>query len=232
MIHDEIALWGLTDQSPISEVLDKSFHFLKEQGGRVSLSTLKDGYPESRIISVQCMSDGDIYFMTSRGKPFYQQLLAQSHISIASLLDDTHHCIRIRAVAEECTAPEIYQEYAEKNPGTMKMYRHNTDIIALFHLVRGTGEILHLYRDDMIRRLRFGFGGETPEELTYYISEHCTGCGRCFDSCAEHSIYRSEDGKYHIRSMDCDDCGICYTKCPLAGVALINRLDNKAVDKC
>ena len=33
----------------------------------------------------------------------------------------------------------------------------------------GSGEILHLYRDDMVRRLRFGFGGEKPDPMTYYI---------------------------------------------------------------
>lgn len=224
MIYDEIALWGLTDQSTIAEILDTSFFYLKKQGGRVSLSTIKNGYPESRIISLQRFSDGNLYFMTSRGKPFYQQLLLQPRIAISTLLDDTHHCIRIKAVVEECVEPSVYQEYAEKNPGTLEMYRYNTDIIVLFRLTRGTGEILHLYRDDMIRRLRFGFGGDKPEELTYYISDKCIGCGCCFAHCAEHSIYRSEDGKYHIRSMDCDDCGICYTKCPLAGTALVNRL--------
>lgn len=225
MIHDEIPLWGLTERSSIPEIMEKSFQFLRQQGGRVSISTLKHGLPENRIISLQRLSDGELYFMTSRGKPFYRQLQEQPHVAIASLLDDTHHCIRIRAAVEECTDPAVYRDYAEKNPGTMKMYRYNTDLIVLFRLARGTGEILHLYRDDMIRRLRFGFGGERPEELTYFITERCTGCGSCFDHCAEHSIYRSEDGKYHIRSMDCDDCGICYTKCPLAGTALINRME-------
>lgn len=229
MIWDEIALWGLTDRSSIPEILDKSFQYLSAQGGRVSIATLKDGRPENRIISLQRMSDGGVYFMTSRGKPFYWQLLEHPYIAAASLLDDTHHCIRIKARVEECADPAVYREYAEKNPGTMEMYRYNTDMIVLFHLVRGTGEILHLYRDDMIRRLRFGFGGETPESLSYYISEQCTGCGRCFDSCAERAIYRSEDGRYHIRSMDCDDCGICYTKCPLAGTALINRITDAAL---
>ncbi|NLD87232.1 MAG: ferredoxin family protein, partial [Clostridiales bacterium] len=153
----------------------------------------------------------------------YAQLKAIPRISVATLLEDTHHSLRINATVEECKDPARYKEYAKGNPGTMKMYRFNTDLIVLFKLVRGYGEIFHLYRDDMVRRLRFGFGGETPPELSYYITDECTGCGACFDSCAEHSIYRTDDGKYHIRSMDCDDCGICYTRCPLAGTALKNR---------
>lgn len=225
MIYDEVALWGLTDQNSISEIWEKSFEYLSAQGGRISIATMKNGVPESRIISMQRMSDGMVYFMTSRGKPFYQQLKKYPRIAASTLLDDTHHCIRIKATVEECTDTFCYQEYAEKNPGTMKMYRNNTELIVLFRLVSGTGEIIHLYRDDMIRRLRFGFGGERPEELTYYISDKCIGCGNCYENCAEHAIYRGEDGKYHIRSMDCDDCGICYTRCPMAGSAMISKIE-------
>ena len=73
MIHDEIALWGLTDLSPVDEIWEKSFQFLREQGGRVSVATVKNGNPESRIISIQRFSDGNVYLMTSRGKPFIKR---------------------------------------------------------------------------------------------------------------------------------------------------------------
>ena len=65
MIRDEVALWGLTDESPIEEILDTAFRFLKAQGGRLAIATLHDGMPDSRIISIQRMeTDGGIYFMT------------------------------------------------------------------------------------------------------------------------------------------------------------------------
>ena len=225
MINDELALWGLTDENTIDEIWDTTFKYLEQQGGRLAISTLQNGVPQSRIISVQRMeADGGIYLMTSRGKPFYKQMKENPNIAAATLIDDTHHSFRLKAVVEESTDPAIYAEYARKNPGTMKMYRHNTDLIALFKLKTGTGEILHLYRDDMVRRLRFGWGGGVPEPLTYYMTDACTGCGICYDVCAEHSIVKTEDGKYQIRSMDCDDCGICYTKCPLKGTAMKSRI--------
>ena len=227
MIYDEVALWGLTDQSSEQEIWDQIFSIFRRMGGRASIATVKDGKPQTRIISLQRMSDGNIYLMTSRGKPFYQQLKENPWIAAGSLLEDTHHSLRINARVEECTDPAIYAEYAATNPGTMRMYRHNTDLIVLFRLAAGHGEILHLYRDDMVRRLRFGFGGETPPPLTYYITDACIGCGACYDHCAEQSIERTEDGKYRIRPMDCDDCGICYTKCPLAGEAMICRLTDE-----
>ena len=227
MIYDEIALWGLTDQSSEQEIWDQIFAIFRRMGGRVSIATVKDGKPQTRIISLQRMSDGNIYFMTSRGKPFYRQLKENPWIAAGSLLEDTHHSLRINARTEECNDPAIYAEYAVGNPGTMRMYRNNTDLIVLIRLAAGHGEILHLYRDDMVRRLRFGFGGETPPPLTYYITDACIGCGACYDSCAEQSIERTADGKYRIRPMDCDDCGICYTKCPLAGKAMICRLTDE-----
>lgn len=225
MIYDETALWGLTENSSQEEIWEIIFKRLREQGGRVSIATVRDGKPDSRIISLQRMSDGYIYFMTSKGKPFYRQLKETPYIAASSLIEDTHRSIRLRARAEECTEEAVYKEYAEKNPGTMKMYRYNTDLIVLFRLSQGNGEIFHLYRDDMVKRLRFAFGGDKTDKLSYYISGKCSGCGVCFASCAEKAIYMDGDGKYHIRESDCDDCGICYTVCPLAGTALINRLD-------
>lgn len=226
MIYDEVALWGLNDQSSEQEIWEQIFSIFRKMGGRASIATVKDGVPQTRIISLQRMSDGNIYLMTSRGKPFYRQLKENPRIAAGTLLEDTHHSLRIMARVEECEDPAIYNEYAATNPGTMRMYRYNTDLIVLFRLAAGHGEILHLYRDDMVRRLRFGFGGELPPPMTYTITDACIGCGACYDSCAEQAIYRSDDGKYHIRAMDCDDCGICYSKCPLAGTAMISRLDD------
>lgn len=226
MIYDEIALWGLTDESSLDEIWDVINERLLKTDGRMGIATLKDGLPHTRIISIQRFSDGNLYIMTSKGKPFYRQLKETPYISASSLMEDNNHCIRLHSEVEEVTDPACYKEYADHNPGTMKMYRNNPDLIVLFRLCRGTGEILHLYRDDMIRRLRFGWGGAEPEPLSYYVDETaCIGCGHCFENCAEHAIFRTEEGKYQIRNMDCDDCGICFTKCPLAGTALKNRWD-------
>lgn len=225
MIQDEIALWGLTDESSVAEIWNEAFNRLKAQGGRVSIATVRDGMPESRIISLQRFTDGNVYLMTSRGKAFYRQLKEHPYISAATLVEDTHHAFRLKAMVEEVTDPEPYREYAQNNPGTMRMYRFNTDLIALFKLVKGSGEIFHLYRDDMVRRLPFGFGGESCGEAVHYaITEACTGCGACFANCAEQAIAKTADGRYMIRKMDCDDCGICYTKCPLQDIALISTL--------
>ena len=118
----------------------------------------------------------------------------------------------------------LLDEFFEFNPGTKKMYRKNFDIVAVFKLVKGEGEMFHLYAEEKIRRLRFAFGGMEKLPMNHTITDACTGCGSCMENCVEEAIYKGEDGKCHIRYMDCNDCGICYTKCPLAGTAMISRL--------
>ena len=86
--------------------------------------------------------------------------------------------------------------------------------------------MFHLYAEEKIRRMRFAFGGAEKLPMTYRITDRCIGCGECQANCVEDAIHQGDDGRYYIRYMDCDDCGICYTKCPLAGKAMLSRLED------
>ena len=119
----------------------------------------------------------------------------------------------------------MWDEFFKLNPGTVKMYRKNFDIVAVFKLEKGNGEMFHLYAEEKIRRVRFGFGGGEAHPLTYAITDECIGCQTCLENCVEEAIHVGEDGKCYIRYQDCDDCGICYTKCPMPGVAMISRIE-------
>jgi len=219
--HSIPILWGLTDQNTEAEVCAKAFELV----GRVRFmptATVNAGRPENRIIDYNQLSDGNLYFMTSRGKPFYEQLVAQPEIAVCTPIDDWYS-LRLRANVAEEKDPKIWDEFFARNPGTVEMYRKNFDIVVLYKLASGDGEIFHLYENERIRRLRFGFGGGEAVPLSYRITDACTGCGACQDNCVEGAVIRKDDGKYAIRYMDCDDCGICYTKCPLADTAMIKN---------
>ena len=218
-------LWGLTDQSSEAEIMKEIYKIIARLRF-MPTATVKNGEPESRIIDFLRMSDGNIYFMTSKGKPFYKQITENPVIVMSSSIDDMYS-FRLKAFVKPVpkTDKAIWDEFFGYNPGTVKMYRKNFDVVELFVLEKGQGEVFHLYAEERIRRIRFAFGGMEKEPLTYYISDKCIGCGICQDNCVEQAIYMGEDGKCHIREMDCDVCGICYTKCPMAGTALISRLE-------
>lgn len=223
-LNDSEILWGLTDQSPQEDICERAFQLIAEHQ-YISVSTVNDGHPDSRVIDLQRLKDGRMLFITSKYKPFYQQLLKCPEIAVC-LPIDTWFMLRMRALVREVSEDQaIRDEYFEANPGTKLMYRNNLSVVAFFLLEKGEGEMFHLYDSERVRRVRFGFGGWEPRPLTYSITEQCTGCGTCQKNCAEQAIFQGDDGKYRISHMDCDDCGICYTKCPLAGTALLSRLE-------
>lgn len=228
-MEEKDILWGLTDADSIEKVTEKALALI----GSIRFmpaATVNRGKPENRILDFNRLSDGNLYFMTSRGKPTYEQLCARPQLVLNTLIDE--RCsLRLTAWVQEVKAqeePEIWDEFFKLNPGTRQMYRKNFDIVVLYRLVKGEGEVFHLYANERIRRMRFAFGGEDIRPMTYAITEECSGCGVCQENCVEQAIYQGEDGRYHIREMDCDDCGICYTKCPQADTALICRLEKEA----
>lgn len=221
-MEEKQILWGLTDASSMEQVREKAFELI----GAIRFmpaATVDGEEPQNRILDFNRLSDGELYFMTSKGKPTYAQLVRRPQLVLNTLIDG-RYSLRLSAWVSEVGEPKLWEEFFALNPGTKQMYRKNFDIVALYRLVRGEGEIFHLYDNERIRRLRFAFGGEAVRPMTYRITGACTGCGICEESCVERAIIRGEDGKYHIREMDCDDCGICFTKCPNAGTALLSRL--------
>lgn len=218
-------LWGLTEKNTEEEIREKVFSLIGDIRF-MPAATVDQGQPECRILDFNRLSNGELYFMTSRGKPVYRQLRERPQLVLNTLIDE-RYSLRMSAWVEEEKNEKIWEEFFILNPGTKKMYRKNFGVVALYHLYKGEGEIFHLYESERIRRLRFSFGGEEKKPMSYFISESCTGCGQCRENCVEQAIWQDKAGKYHIREMDCDDCGICYTKCPLADEALVCRLKSK-----
>lgn len=221
-MNNNDVLWGLTDKNTADEIREKAFSLIGDIRF-IPASTVNEGAPENRILDFNRLSDGNLYFMTSKGKPVYKQLIANPRLVLNTLIDE-RYSLRLAACVKETKKQPIWNEFFKLNPGTKLMYRKNFDMVALFELVSGEGEIFHLYESERIRRLRFSFGGEEVKPMTYYITDDCIGCGVCQENCVERAIHKKESGKYYIRNMDCDDCGICYSKCPLADKALICRL--------
>lgn len=215
-------LFGLDEKSTNEEIKAKAFD-LVGQIRFIPAATLSSGRPEIRILDFNKLKDGNLYFMTSKGKPVYKQLTDNPILSICTLID-SNYSLRLTASIEAVADKEIWEEFFKLNPGTKKMYRKEPDIMQIFKLHKGEGELFHLYADDKIKRARFGFGGIAPRPMTYRIVDGCDTCGVCEENCVENAIML-KDGKYIISEMDCDECGICYRKCHRKGRGMSNLLN-------
>jgi ferredoxin len=52
--------------------------------------------------------------------------------------------------------------------------------------------------------------------LAHVITDECTGCGSCIDSCPVDAI--SEGEIYVIDAELCTDCGDCVETCPVEAI--------------
>ena len=49
--------------------------------------------------------------------------------------------------------------------------------------------------------------------MAYVITDKCTTCGKCIESCPVEAINKGEK-KYVIDAEKCVDCGACAGECP------------------
>jgi uncharacterized pyridoxamine 5'-phosphate oxidase family protein/Pyruvate/2-oxoacid:ferredoxin oxidoreductase delta subunit len=210
-MSDKIILKGLSRESTNDEILKEAFDLIWEIRF-IAMATEKDGMPRARIFDMTLLDDGNIYFITATGKPTFDQLQVNPHIVITGVTKDWL-AVRVNAEVNEIHDPKIMEKFLEKNQGTKSLYSNSPDALRYFKLEKGEGEISHLYQDDMVARLRFGWNGVKPRPFVYHLDqEKCTACGICYDVCVGKAIRPGE--KYSIDYFNCLECGSCFRKCP------------------
>jgi len=53
--------------------------------------------------------------------------------------------------------------------------------------------------------------------MPYKITDECTACGSCMESCPSEAILEGED-QYKIDADLCVDCGSCVEACPTSAI--------------
>ncbi|HPY37108.1 MAG TPA: 4Fe-4S dicluster domain-containing protein [Clostridia bacterium] len=181
--------------------------------GYMSVATVAiDGRtPTNRGLEVHYLdSEKNLYVGASRGKHFYDEMEKQPYIS-ALAIDVV--AVRINAWLEKDDRESVRERYWELNQGTKKMYHKDLSNFQVYRLVRGEGEIFHVYEHDAIARARFSFGGEKPRPWSYEINERCIGCGICVEKCMMDTIHMVGNVA-KINHYGCNECGICFSSCP------------------
>lgn len=180
----------------------------------VSAATIdREGHPRSRIINVMIAADEGMYIVTSKGKPFYEQLTQTGEIALSAMCPDCQS-LKFRGYVK-AIGKEWVDRVFEENPGMEEVYPGDTRyILDAFLIHQGCGEWFDLLHHP-IRREAFSYGMEV-EVAGFQIRDTCTGCGRCLSVCPQGCI--TEGSPYVIALENCLQCGACLEACPANAV--------------
>lgn len=179
-----------------------------------------EGLPVTCVIDMMHSDENGLYFLTARGKNFYDRLKKREYLALSGMKgEDTMHCVAVsvRGKVKEVDA-EMLPLLFEKNPYMHEIYPTDESIKALtvFKIYEGRGEWFDLSKKP-IERASFSFGGAAEDHTGYIVTDDCIGCGSCLDVCPQ-SCIDITDGKAAIRQENCLHCGNCGNVCPVDAV--------------
>ena len=184
-----------------------------------------EGLPVTAAIDMMDADENGLYFLTARGKSFYDRLKKRGYLAFTALKGEdtmTSVAVSVRGKVRELGYDRI-PELFEKNPYMHTIYPTEESMKALtvFQIYEGTGEWFDLSKKP-IERVSFAFGCEEAEQAAkkpegYYITDACIGCGRCAAVCPQSCIIT--DGVPHVIEQEhCLHCGNCFEACPVGAV--------------
>ena len=197
------------------------FRFLVEEIHTTIVATVDDeGLPVTAAIDMMDCDEKGLYFLTAKGKSFYDRLIKRGFLAFTALKGkDTMSSVAlsVRGKVREIGYKKIPELFG-KNPYMYEIYPTEKSMQALtvFQVYEGTGEWFDLSKKP-IERASFTFGGSQKKEEGYFITDACIGCGNCAAVCPQQCIDTS-DIPHVIRQENCLHCGNCLTACPVGAV--------------
>ena len=184
-----------------------------------------EGLPVTAAIDMMDADENGLYFLTARGKSFYDRLKKRGFLALTALKGEdtmTSVAVSVRGKVRELGYDRI-PELFEKNPYMRTIYPTEESMKALtvFQIYEGTGEWFDLSRKP-IERASFTFGSEKAEQAAknpegYYITDACIGCGSCAAVCPQSCII-TDSVPHVIEQEHCLHCGNCLEACPMGAV--------------
>ncbi|WP_029200052.1 4Fe-4S binding protein [Oribacterium sp. NK2B42] len=188
---------------------------------RTIVATVDDeGHPVTAAIDMMDCDDNSLYFLTAKGKSFYDRLVKRRFLAFTAMKgEDTMStvAVSIRGKVRELGYDSIPQLF-EKNPYMHQIYPTEESMKALtvFQIYEGSGEWFDLSKKP-IERASFTFGGAEKKTEGYFITDNCIGCGSCVAVCPQGCI-RQDSISFQIEQEHCLHCGNCMTACPVGAV--------------
>ena len=190
----------------------KYIKILVEDIHSTSVATIgTDGHPQTRIIDMMLYDEYGVYFLTAKGKAFYDQLMEQQYVAISATKDKKAVSLRgkIRNIGYE-KLDEIF----EKNTYMQKIYPDDTrSALQVFQLYEAQGEYFDISNPSRIVRKSIVIGEVAEVKLGYYVGKDCIGCKLCYSVCPQKCIDISKK-PVEINQNHCLHCGSCAQICP------------------
>ncbi len=176
--------------------------------------------PVTCAIDIMDYDESGLYFLTAKGKNFYDRLKANENIAFTAMKgENTLSCV---AVSVQGKVKEIGRDKLpalfRKNPYMEKIYPdvRSRSTLTVFKIYEGTGEWFDLSRLP-IERASFSFGGAQMRESGYFVTDQCIGCKLCYSKCPQKCIDISKKPVV-IQQEHCLHCGNCFETCPARAI--------------
>ncbi|MCD7792588.1 MAG: 4Fe-4S binding protein [Oscillospiraceae bacterium] len=194
--------------------MDTSYYLkmLVEDMHSATVATLgADGLPQTRIIDMMLYDAQGVYFLTARGKAFYDQLMQQRYVAISASKDKRAVSLRGRV---RNIGSEKLDEIFVRNPYMQDIYPDDTrSALEVFRLYEASGEYFDISDPAHVWRDSFTLGGGETEQRGYFVGPDCIGCKLCYSVCPQKCIDISQKPVV-IDQNRCLRCGRCAEICP------------------
>jgi len=191
-------------------------NYLQEEIHSVAIASIdKEGHPVTCVIDIMLADEKGLYFLTAKGKSFYERIRQNENIALTGLKGkDTmsSQSINLKGRVHEIGSERLNEIFA-RNPYMAEIYpqEQSRSVLTVFQIDQGEGEFFDLSKRPVFRE-SFSFGGVQTETSGYVISSQCTGCRRCAEVCPQDCIDLSSMPAV-IQQEHCLHCGRCMEAC-------------------
>lgn len=165
-------------------------------------------------IDLMLLENESLYFLTARGKLFYQRLMNNHYVALTGLKgEDTMSSIaislqgKVKNIGHDKLAL-IFQE----NPYMQEIYPDEIarDVLEVFEIYRYDLEYFDLSQKPIYRQ-SFSVNQEKKEQ-GYFVNQQCVKCLKCVTVCPQNCI-NINDERVTIVQDHCLHCGKCQEVC-------------------
>ena len=170
-----------------------------------------DGHPQTRIIDMMYYDEDGVYFLTAKGKAFFDQLMKQQYVAISATKNKI--AVSLRGKVKNIGKKNLDIIF-DRNPYMKDIYPRDTrDALEVFCLYEAQGEYFDISNPSKIVRDTITIGEVKTVENGYYVGDDCIGCKLCYSVCPQKCIDISEIPVV-IDQNHCLHCGRCAEACP------------------